>query len=1143
MRRYQKVMRSRYYKLARRRAVWESEDLHIRPWRHHRFWAARHCGYKPLSSTGISNNEPKEPRSEYDSENDTRTVYDDFESFRAAVDKAIARDPYGTLFGRRLQSPPSSNNSSWTSFSWFTDPKEIKEETDAAPPQNRSSESAKMTAEKVSKPASPTPTPNMIKETTLSYVEEEYEYDPITMRKVPVKKQSEETRVDTQPPAPPSEKQPSSPDTKKPSSRPEGETKLPPLLQKMFFQEHGVDIPVKTFKPHKVFGYGMSDEKATDHSTESDVTGPKKDFSTSRKQEFRDLMSRTKGNSIDTSGFFTEASTPSKSEANTDEPILPKKPRDSPAPDDTLPLFSGTTYEGRAPRKPTSNSSDWLVKEGFRQANTHEQSTKIAKDAAVDIPVKPFNAKLEPALDRVQARATQESNTQPPRLETALDRQLSASRPIGSSSTRLDQAKVKTSSEENELHTRQYQVDPQKRWEEFKRITDANRAAQQSIAKQQRQAKLEADFEARQKDAANEIDYSPKARKTDTSTSKLSKAMNNVWEHVREYPNGIVARTMNSMTNLNENYKKYIRPNAISGLTDKLVFKDESLSKTASIYKRDVKPRKVETFTPSHEILTEETHWQQWTATLKDATEKAKEDAQVQKAQISKLANEIQSVYESEYGPIDAKHKQAGPGSAKRSDSPEIAASPPKPRHSSEIKPHPLSTASIKPGVTTNPVIDQHITTFEPKLAELVDNAKQVHAQLRDIQTESQDLLKLGSSKVQSSSGVSEAERTLSTWNEVIQGTKEVRRALHETQNEIRVIERKRPVNAWSSPQLSGADFGQKRIDIRVEKAPEPEISSDTNKKEPRVEPEVLKASESVEEKVQKTVPEPVHTPAGSPIWNDEQIPSIENLKVRKFNAPYLVLTYNTTAGKVDISPSDQPIFEMPRSVNAVHILARLKNASEFLKHFQVMQKAGYTLYNGSSNELIFQRSRPEQAKGPVTNASAATATSEAKSVPEQKPSATQPEKEAAKVLEELPTDLNPPGPAAPTAPPSRPYIDVPKVRRQENVFSGTIRPNTASPSEVGPGEKAGGSQPGEATPKVQKESFWRRFTRGVRRTLLTITALGVGAYTIGFISEGLGAHTQQQKAIEDGRDAPGPRKRIVVTGQRPGIYSTESSR
>ena len=282
------------------------------------------------------------------------------------------------------------------------------------------------------------------------------------------------------------------------------------------------------------------------------------------------------------------------------------------------------------------------------------------------------------------------------------------------------------------------------------------------------------------------------------------------------------------------------------------------------------------------------------------------------------------------------------------------------------------------------------------------------------------------------------------------------------------------------------------------------------------------------------------------PSRSGESVPSVEEVQPTKFDSPYLILAFEPSTKKVTFSPMSQPNMDMPKSTNMIHLLGGLKNASEFLKHFQAMHDQGYSLYNGIGDMLIFQKEQLLQdtaSAKPQIPADLPSVAEKATPTPVSEPALPQPEKKAATVLEELPTELDPPpGPAAPTAPTPRPFTNKPKVRRQEVVFSGTIRPNAASVPSRASEEKPSPSKPRTESSEGQKQSLWRHFTRAIRRTVLTVTALAAGAYTIGFVAEGLGAHAQQQKGVENA-DAPGPRKRIVMTGQRPGIYSTESSR
>lgn len=1077
-------MRSRYYKLARRRVQWEYDDPHVHSWRHHKMWAARFYDRKPLSSTSGSKEPEKSEQHEAGRDSDFRTVYKDFTSFREAVDRAIERDPYGTLFGRRLQSPPTANNSSWTSFSWLFDPKEIKEDPalDGADGDKPASQVAP------SKPAQQVkvqPTSFASADVQDSVVEDEYEYDPISMRKVPVKKRAAEaasssipvppepTRAPSPPPVSPIEsirknetQQTLAPtalsangptEVNAKSTQPTQHQPAPNLFKSLFFQEHGVDIPVKTYKPHKVFGHAPPEKPVDTKSNGKPTTANKPSFDSSRKQQARDLLARVKGNSIDTTALYTDAQSVAYAEpepktiVNDTVTMSTKPPRTSPAPDDSLPLFSGTVHEAKGVEKKKPRS-EWLTIEGFQTpAITIEKS-----NPEVHLPVKKFTSKLETSYERLERATPTKSPGLNARLESALDRRVSA---------------PKTSS--------------------------------QSEPRKTSRAKLEADFEARQSAAADEADFSPKRSKSKQSPNKLTKTLDNVWNHIREHPDGIVAKTMRSMTNINENYKKYLRPEPAQDLTAKLTFKDSSLSRVPSIYKKDAKPKPIQTFTPSSGVLEALRQQERRSLALREANEKAEQALQQRDSQIRSLAQDIKSVYEQQYGIIDAAHRQ-----------PELN----RPQHATNTpadgsRLHPLKTATVKPGVVTNPIMVAHVTQFEPRFAKLWDNVKQTHFELRKLHGQTQEL-QTRHAELRRLAAEGETPKSVETFKSLLQGTRDVRRALHETKNTIRAIETGRPDVAWSASRATD-DSDVLSTGAKVSESP-----TSRNTAQPA-----------------NVVPEPIHTPSGSPIWNDEQIPPMENLRPNTFDSPYLILSYNLTAGKVDFSPLNEPMTGLPKSDNALQIFGRLENASEFLKHFQDLSTRGYSLFNGTETMLIFKKT----SKQPDTLSSEPKVSSSKilLGTPFNKvgadPARPKAGKQAATVLEEMPSIEPQPGPAAPTAPPIRAAIkDVAKMRRQENVFSGTIRPAASTPESK--------SQTEPAEPQPTRESLWKRFVRGVRRVLLTTVALGAGAYTIGVVSEGLGAHAQQRMGIENA-ETPGPRKRIVMTGTRPGIYSAESSR
>ncbi|KAL2396982.1 hypothetical protein ABEF93_005440 [Exophiala dermatitidis] len=1086
-RRHEKIMRSRYSKYLRRRAMWEKDECAHWPWHMSgRLGSRRHCGQNAPGSPNSSKGKP----SAEDHDRDRDSFHSDFESFKAAIDRAISKDPYGTLFGRRLANHSWTSYPSWTPFSWLSHGETTRENA------GKSSGGPSVTEE--GKSAQQEPASTTVETSSVTRNDNEaatpeqahYRYDPISMRNVPVK--NTETNV-----------------------KPQVESKNP-FLENLF-SEHGVDIPVKTHKPHKVYGYDASPERSKEAKQESHSPDFHRGFASSRQDEMRGLLARSKGNNIDTSATYTEASPDHKAESGSDEQTTSNHRREVAEPDDNAPLFSGTTYAGRfshgekIPNQATQSPVQLTEKRGQDSSIDTTDSTK--KEV-----VKTTSPKLEPALNRVQATGDRQFKSKSSKLETAVDRHVSAS---SIRSKKAEAAVDKPTPQEAPFETTEEDVDLL-RASDVRAATRTSRTTKQETdaLKRKARAKLETEYARSQSEAAT-----PDEDKVDFSASTLRAKLNHVWDHVRDYPNGIVAKTMQSMNAFNDNYKKYVSSEKTKELIDKLVFKDESLTNTPSIYKSTQKKPKVQTFTPSQEVLDAEKERSQRTFDLRQASLNADEEAKAQKAQLSRLASDIRAAYEEEYGPIDINHRQqdrAAPGNVESEQSP--------------AKIHPLMTASVKPGVSTNPVIDAHISQFEPKLADLVDGAKEVRSQLREVNDEL--------ARIQGSSSPS---RDLNT---VIDGAKEVRRGLHEAQLAIRAIESGRPQTVWNAPQKPPAQSDESRV---VPK--EHESASDLGNQAGLQRDESLQgvstqpqsSSELVTEP--NKVPEPFITPSGSPEWNDEQPPPIESLREKTYDSQFIILAYDPATGKVQFSPMNEPAKPTQKAADAVGVLSRLKNAPEFLKHFATLKRAGYSLFNGSENMLIFK-------KKPREHGSAINKVDELKPAPETATAVTSTATMAqagagsavatAALGDGIPTDVEPNvAPAATTATPSRLFGNAghTRVRRQEDVFSGTIRPNAASQNsntdEIG---SSSAFPPNTDGANMHHEGVWTRFTRSVKRTALIVAALGGGAYIIGFIAEGIGAEAQKQNGL-DNEKAAGPRKRIVMTGQRPGIYSTESSR
>ncbi|KAL2429982.1 hypothetical protein ABEF95_013672 [Exophiala dermatitidis] len=1083
-RRHEKIMRSRYSKYLRRRAMWEKDECAHWPWHMSgRLGPRRHCGQNTPGSPKWSKGKPSAE------DHDRDSFHSDFESFKAAIDRAISKDPYGTLFGRRLANHSWTSYPSWTPFSWLSHGETTREHA------GKSSSGPSVTQDGKSiqqEPANTTAETSTLAGNNNKAATPEgahYRYDPISMRNVLVK--NPETKIE-----------------------PQVESKKP-FLENLF-SEHGVDIPVTTYKPHKVYGYNPSPEQSKEAKQDSKSPDFCWGFASSRQDEMRGLLARSKGNNIDTSATYTEASPDHKAEAGSDEQTTSSHRREVAEPDENAPLFSGTTYAGRfsygerVPNEATQSPVQSTQKSGQDSSIDAMVSTK-------EEGVNTTRTKLEPALNRVQASGDRQFKSKTSKLETAVDRHVSAS------SIRSKEAAAgvdKPNPQEAPFETTEEDVDLL-RASDVRAATRTSRTTKQEAeaVKRKARAKLETDYAKHQSEATS-VDED----KVDVSANTLRAKLNHVWDHVRDYPNGIVAKTMQSMNAFNDNYKKYVSSEKTKELVDKLVFKDESLTNTPSIYKSTEKKPKAQTFTPSQEVLDAEEERSRRASDLRQASLNAEEEAKAQKAQLSRLASDIRAAYEEEYGPIDINHRQ-----------PDRAARGNVELERSSEKMHPLMTASVKPGVSTSPVIDAHVSQFEPKLADLVDGAKEVRSQLREV---SEELARI--------QGSSSSARDLNT---VIDGAKEVRRGLHEAQLAIRAIECGRPQTVWNAPQKPPAQSGESRVVSKEhgsvsDLANQPGLQRDESLRGVSTQPQ--SSSELVTEP--NKVPEPFITPSGSPEWNDEQPPPIESLREKTYDSQFIILAYDPATGKVHFWPMNEPAKPTQKAADAVGILSRLKNAPEFLKHFAALRRAGYSLFNGSENMLIFK-------KKPREHGSAIKKVEESKPVPEAATAATSTATMAqagagstdatTTVGDEVPTELeHNMAPAATTAMPPRPSGNAgqTRVKRQEDVFSGTIRPNAASQDSRRDEVGSSAFPPDTDGANMHHEGIWTRFTKGLKRTALIVAALGGGAYAIGFIAEGMGAEAQKQNGL-DNEKSPGPRRRIVMTGQRPGIYSTESSR
>jgi hypothetical protein len=501
--RAQRMLRHRHAKIVRRRAMWHREqpDTDKWPWGSRQSRFAARGDHDDKTSSVHTQNRPRDGQSSLDPENPASSPFADMESFKRAVDRAMDRDAYGALFGRRLYSPPSSK--SWTSFSWIFDSSEAQK-ADTKEPAAVPTNTAPVTKDvhgpsTASREFASTSTDVNGSLSTTSVEADQYEYDPISMRKVP--------RAPSAPQTPKPENQAKQPrNGSKVSAAPLSQAEPP--RQSIFdtlFGENAVDIPVKTYEP-KVYGYG--DKPASAKKPEAKPR-PKPGFENSRKREFLLLKASTLGNSIDTAAEFGGKYQPAGAEDTDPSSKTAKSAEDVP--------FAGTVFEERA-KEITGDSrasSAWLRSEGFVTGPTARST-------------------MQPALDRVNSI----TSDQKVKLTTSLDRRSKA------------EALGKRSSEDSKTEKENAwlkKVDAAEKAEDIDLLRSSDVRVsmkpsrtskhQSENEKQQKRAHLEQAFDAR--GSVESMDFFKPSRIALDNARRDS-----VQKHVQQNPDGIVARTL-----------------------------------------------------------------------------------------------------------------------------------------------------------------------------------------------------------------------------------------------------------------------------------------------------------------------------------------------------------------------------------------------------------------------------------------------------------------------------------------------------------------------------------------------------------------------------------------------------------------------
>lgn len=1042
---------------------------------------------------------------------------EEFARFKAAVDK----DPFVAVFGRRLESPPSSNNSSWTSLlrvfesvppedvnsrkaSPSDGPASATDENGVVPEQSSTHVTSERAGERLTQ-ASCTTKP------IVSNEEVEYEFDPISMKKVP----------------------------KKPEMQPPAETEKPPFLSTLF-AEHGVEIPVKPYKPHKVYGYPGKDESRAQSSKSGNSTSPralKKKFESSRLQELQKLKATTLGNGVDATNFCEKYEV-----KENDAKVATSDSKPTPAsekPVHEAPLFSGTTYEAKSQTilgAQTASKKDWLAEEGFRTSPSIREpppSNALAPTSSENrAPLGPVS-KIQPSLDRISSPGVKSALNQSKRKQSSIFESgkhdvedLDMLRP---SDVRAQVGCSRKPGHETDLN------------KEAPQHLEAN-----NMSRQHRNDENGADAE------------DPLA----VSAKKLQDGLSSLWRRVRNQPQYTnLANTIKNMGALQDAWKKYSRNRIIENPNEKLVFKDQNLSKTPSIYKKTTQKsdRGIEAFTPSKEVLDAERESQNRTAALRAANENAKREEAERKRQDAELASEIRKAYESQYGSIDIHHRQVAQAdeiaAPKSADSQHKAVAEterhqlPKSQISSfDIPRSPQKAVAEDEKATDTGSTQQDVKTIQPQIDRLVEEVRNTRKVLHEISLHVKAIKSRrpptywNTSITESSSDVASSAIAPS-----LRAAPEPPKVpLSETKSSHGSA--MKDIAAYTASVVAANQSAAKAQNVQEMRARHP---SEAQRKEEWVQPLVPRIQDCSDSAVperedlkaervnQVQAREKAVVEASAEALAQQKAGEIKDSSGKDRNtmgvkmataAPdtaspsldaasqepgvYKILAYDSSSLQISMATATSSFAapasgsgELESPLHPTEVLSRLNNPAKFLPYFQGLQDEGYEIVSGSGDILVFKKVR-EFPKSTTTDGSSQTVTTTA-----EQPD-TPMQKEAATVLEEIPSKPAPPPPAPPSSP---------KVRRQEDVFSGSGQ--TWRQEEAQSQSNSDSEQPSEGS--------WYRIKRGARRVFFTGLAAAGVAYAIGAVAESFGA---EQQPLYDP-------EQVNRAGVRTGIYSTESSR
>ena len=247
------------------------------------------------------------------------------------------------------------------------------------------------------------------------------------------------------------------------------------------------------------------------------------------------------------------------------------------------------------------------------------------------------------------------------------------------------------------------------------------------------------------------------------------------------------------------------------------------------------------------------------------------------------------------------------------------------------------------------------------------------------------------------------------------------------------------------------------------------------------------KGKVAVENPADKSFVEAKQTPSAAPKASSSRPPVLYKILAYDSSTLQMNIAETTSSTSAGGDAETQPL-------QTTEVLSRLNNVAKFLPYFADMEKQGYEIVSGSGDVLVFKNVRTPADSLDATAKSSSLST-------EGSPKASTP-------------PINMRSSAEPVVESLAPNASSSKIRRQEDVFSGTGQ--TWHQEDGGAaGSSNRGTEPG-----------W--FTKAVKRVFLTGALTAALAYTIGVAAEHAGAQAQQVTPRRLGR---------------PGIYSTEDSR